>query len=746
MIKDSPKPLPNIAKVAVPAPLRKLFDYACGSDIENLQIGDRVLVEFGNRELIGVVVRIEENLDTERKLKPVIKRLDTKGSLNTELLELCIWIADYYMHPIGEVIQACLPPNLRKEKAVPLQTTWSHTNEGKGLPAEALKRSPKQQELHQHLLKYLQLNADDIKTFGFSRPALNALVDKGLAKKNQTEIPPVLDTAISTTRTNDAQILAETPLETNQEQQSAIASIAFHHYSCSLLHGTTGSGKTEVYLHLSAKAIQLGKQVLVLVPEINLSPQLVARFRKRFKVSIVELHSDLSDTKRSENWIAIRSGHARIIIGTRLAALAPAQELGLIIVDEEHELAYKQQDTVRYSARDLCVFRANKSKIPVVLGSATPSLESLNHVLNKRYQHLVLKHRAGPGKPPSFQIIDLREQALTSGLHTESISAIRQMLSENKQVLVFLNRRGYAPILLCHTCGWMSDCPRCSASMTVHSRPPRLHCHHCDYTIRQPKRCLDCGSDTLDNRGIGTEQIEVQLSAIFNDTKVIRIDRDSTKARGSLNKALNEVNAEEACILVGTQMLAKGHHFAKLNLVVVVDGDQGFLNPDFRAMERSAQLLLQVSGRAGRESDTGKVLIQTHRPEHPALLTLTQRGYGQFALDQLAIRRDAALPPYWHCAVFRAESKRAENAQQFLFSLQQKILSIRAHDEHFKITGPTPNQLEKINERYRFQLLLRASQRGELRRILEQLMDFIDTQALARRVRWHLDIDPQETS
>lgn len=727
--------------VALPVPIRSVFDYqAPNPNPDSIIPGSRVKVSFGNRELIGIVVSISTDTDTEKqKIKTIKSALDPEGNLPEELLSLCQWLSSYYMHPIGEVLFAATPPYLRSENVLPKAQHWVHTTEGKGLNSDALKRSPKQQAIHQHLLAQGSFCKTEAKHLCFSNSAIKALSEKELIQK--IDKPSPQSSAPSTT----IQILNEAHKTLNAEQSNAIDAISFHNFSSSLLHGITGSGKTEVYLQLAARALQAGKQALILIPEIGLSPQTVTRFRQRFAANIVELHSGISDLQRTQNWLQAKIGQAQIVIGTRLAALSAFNDLGLIIVDEEHDSAYKQQDSIRYSARDLSIYRAKSLNIPIILGSATPSLETLRQALHGNYQHLVLRNRATAIAPPKLELLDMRQQAVTAGLSAQAVHELKTTLSAGKQVLIFLNRRGFAAAQMCHACGWISECHRCSATMTLHSRPSRLHCHHCDHKHSAHKYCPNCGNNELIGRGLGTEQIEQALNHIAGEFPVIRIDRDSTRSKKALNEALKQINEGSAGILVGTQMLAKGHHFANLELVIVVDSDQGLVHADYRAMEKMGQLLMQVAGRAGREHKQGKVLLQTHRPDHPLLQLLISRGYTQFAKQILYERETHRLPPYWYSAILRAESKRAENAIGLLQLAKQAIQAHFPPSSNYTLIGPVPCNIEKIQDRYRYQITINSVERKILRQLVASALQGMETSALSKRVRWGLDIDPIES-
>ncbi|WP_370979928.1 primosomal protein N' [Agaribacterium sp. ZY112] len=727
----------NVVEIALPVPLRQSFSYLAPKGQAAPTTGQLVLAPFGSRDLVGVVIpKTDKNNYDHTKLKELKSCYNTELAIPEELLRLCLWLTHYYQHPLGEVLQSSIPPQLRQGKTPTASQQWQLTTEGKGLPETALKRSPKQQEILLYLQKHHYFLDEQRSEIGFNTSTLKALTDKKLIEKCEAQARAV----------NSSTLLKEPHLKLNSEQEAAVKAVRFKQATASLLHGATGSGKTEVYLQLCAQALEADKQVLILVPEIGLSPQTVGRFRSRFNSPLVELHSGISEAQRARNWLDAKNGHARIIIGTRLAALSPVKELGLIIVDEEHDNSYKQQDGLRYSARDLCVYRAHKLNIPIVLGSATPSLETLKQTLNKHYQHIVLKQRAAGTQAPELRCLDLKDQPQQAGLCAQSLTAIKQTLGQGKQVLVFQNRRGYAAVQLCHHCGWMSECPRCSASMTLHSRPARLHCHHCDWRTRPAQQCPNCQHDQLESRGIGTEQIEQELNRLFEDSDVIRIDRDSSRSKKAFTANLERIHSGKPCILVGTQMLAKGHHFKNLALVIITDADQGFLSPDFRGMEKMGQLLMQVAGRAGREQERGLVLLQSHRPEHPLLQLLCQRGYYNFARQLLAERQHNRMPPYSHLALFKAECKRPENATALLEHIAALYQRNNPPSAEHSLLGPMPCAMERIQDRYRFQLLIKSQSRTQLRQITSPLVEAIENNALSKRVRWSLDIDPQESN
>lgn len=735
---------PAILEIALPTPLRRRFDYLPpqemgAAELEHLVAGVLVRVPFGHQELIGVLLAVKTSTEQDlTKLRPALGILDKTPALSGELLELCLWAADYYQCPIGEALQTALPALLRQGEPAQLRGEWivELTTEGKGLPEGALKRAPKQAQLLAELQQRAYLSKIDLDLLEIPRTIVKTMIEKGLARSR--EIALKINTP--------TQLLREAPLQLNDEQAAAFAQIDYRHFKTYLLDGATGSGKTEIYLQAIAKVLEQGKQALVLVPEIGLTPQTLLRFQRRFAVSIVALHSGLNDRERLEAWLQARDGIARIIIGTRSAIFTPLQNPGIIIIDEEHDNSFKQQDGFRYSARDLAAVRAHRLTIPLILGSATPSLETLHNAQQHRYEYLRLTTRAGNAKPPEIQLLDIRGEQLHEGFAAASLAAIDQTLKAGNQALVFLNRRGYAPTLECHDCGWLANCNHCDARMTVHQTPRHLHCHHCDHQRAIPRRCPSCNSTKVQPIGQGTERSENVLQELFPTTKVIRVDRDSTRNKDGMQKLLVDVHTGEPCILVGTQMLAKGHHFADVTLVVIIDADAGLFSTDFRGPERMGQLLLQVAGRAGRADKPGRVLLQSHHTDHPLVQTLMLKGY--HALTELVLRERqiTQLPPYRHLALIRAESKRPELAVDFLRLARKFAEQLQEPSPFFSYLGPLPAMMEKRGDRFRYQLQLNSAQRKPLQQLLSQLALQLEGDALGKRVRWSIDVDPQDMS
>ena len=728
-----------IIRVAVPTPLRRLFDYLPpkGDVLHTLAPGTRVVVPFGRQKLVAIVVELcrETEMDPAQ-LKPVQQVLDAEPALSPTLFSLCQWAYRYYQHPPGDVFSHALPVALRKAETplIPTVDIWTATHKGSLVPLEQLARAPRQQQALETLRNHPRgLSQGLINGLDIKNTILRELARKGLAECH--EHPQVF------TPWNTREILAEPHLPLNEEQQTAFEKISEHQgFQPFLLNGVTGSGKTEIYLQAIEAVLQQGRQALVLVPEIGLTPQTLNRFRRRFRAPIVVLHSNLTDKERLDAWRQAREGAAAIVMGTRSALFTPMKDLGIMIIDEEHDPSYKQQEGFRYSARDLGILRASLDRVPIVLGSATPSLESLHNARQDRYTLLRMWHRAGTAKPPAVRLIDLKHTPMKEGLTPDLEKAIKATLKNNQQVLMFLNRRGYAPVLMCHDCGWYAQCGRCDARMTYHRSPPHLHCHHCDRQSGVPRHCPDCNSTDLRSIGQGTERLESTLEALFPKATVIRIDRDTTSRKHALANHLKYVQSGKPCILVGTQMLAKGHHFPKVTLVAIMDIDAGLFASDFRAPEHTAQLIEQVAGRAGRADHPGKVIIQTHHPDHSMLETLLFKGYNAFADMALAERKLIGLPPYGYLALLRAEATKEQLPREFLQGLQTAFQTQMSPD--LELWGPVPTLMQRKAGRHRFQLVVKSPSRPLLQHQLQQLVGLAESHPLTNKVKWHLDVDP----
>lgn len=717
----------SVVNIAVPTPLRRTFDYLLPSNLQ-CRPGCRVTVPFGRQTLTGLVTEVKSTSEFPlAKLKPIIEVLDQEPLLSSSDLALLTWCADYYHHSLGDVMAHAIPTLLRKGAEPKASTRVSWHIKDTQLSAETLSRAAQQKAAYEQLLSQGSLDETELKQLDIKKTTLKALVNKDLIieKQQPNWVKPHPAT--------------HSPVTVTSEQQTAIDACKTN--SPLLLEGITGSGKTEVYLAAIEHQLSLGKQALVLVPEIGLTPQTLQRFQQRFNVPVVSMHSGLNDRERLNAWLQIQCGDARILIGTRSAIFTPMPELGIIVIDEEHDQSYKQQDGLRYSARDVAVKRANLLNIPVILGTATPSLETLHNALSGRYQHKQLTQRPANIQSPSLALEEMRKQPLYAGLTTNVVQQIQQRLNDEQQVLIFLNRRGFAPSLMCEDCGWLADCRRCDARLTLHRNPPHLHCHHCDYQQGLFHRCPDCQSQHLLPLGQGTERSEDELKQLFPDTEIIRVDRDSTSTKQGFHDKLEQIHEGKAGILIGTQMLAKGHHFPKVGLVVVMDADGGLFSSDFRAMEKTAQLITQVAGRAGRDKIKGHVIIQTHQSDNPILKDLVQLGYGDFARDILIERQSFSLPPFGHLALFRAESSFQSPALEWLQQCKELLVQIQAP---LQIIGPIPAPMEKRAGKFRYQLLLQSNNRGPLHQSLRQLLPLLEKLKGQHRLHWSLDIDPQD--
>ena len=729
----------KIVRVALAVPLPRLFDYLALDDVL-LQIGMRVLVPFGTQKRVAIVAGFPTKSDVpEDKLKAILQPLDLAPIFTPIYWDWLHWAANYYQAGLGDVLFQALPVKLRNgESAVKNDRTfWRITDEGKNaLEQGELKRSKKQAEALQCLSETdLEKGNND-----FSSAIWSTLKAKGFIEEMTTQTK-----ALSWQQSlgNNPIVNAENRLTLNKQQALAFSQLLFHSgFNVWLLDGVTGSGKTEIYLQYIEEILKSGKQILVLVPEIGLTPQTVQRFKARFNVEIDVLHSNLTDTQRLYVWERARSGQSAIVIGTRSALFTQFSNLGAIILDEEQDASYKQQDSWRYHARDLAIVLAQKLNIAVLMGSATPSLESINNVQNGKYQHLVLSKRAGNSTALRHFVIDLKNQHIQNGLSKPLLERMKSHLEKGNQVLLFLNRRGFAPVLLCHECGWIAQCPHCEKPYTYHQHQNILRCHHCGAQKTIPRQCGDCGSTHLVTTGLGTEQLEETLKTLFPNYSVARIDRDSTSRKGKLESYLEDIQQGKSQILIGTQMLAKGHHFPNVTLVALVNVDSALFSLDFRAEERLAQLYIQVAGRAGRADKQGEVVLQTHYPDHPLLTTLLANGYQAFAKETLQLRHSMGLPPFTFQALFKAQARHSELAENCLSQIADFFQSKQITG--LQMLGPMPAPFSKKAGQYRWQLLLQHPSRMTLQKALREYQ-----QAELEKnsqVRLILDVDPQDLS
>ena len=731
-------PAPPVLKIALPVPLYQYFEYRapCEPGFDDIQAGVRARVLFGKRQLTGIVVgKCRGTALPPDKLKTVLEILDTEPVFDPALQKLLFWAARYYQQPPGEVFSAALPAVLRKNKHIKAATRTVYRACTGQAAEQALHRAPKQRQAFELLRAHPEgLGADEITAhMAHWRPFVRVLIGKSLVKEVTHDSP-----STQTLRT-DARRLA-----LNQEQRHACDRIrrSIHEFGTYLLDGVTGSGKTEVYLALAKDVISHGRQVLVLVPEIGLTPQLVQRIETRLNASVALMHSNLSTGERARTWLQANTGKADIVVGTRSAVFLSFRNLGLIVVDEEHDLSFKQQEGFLYNARDVAIYRAKQLSVPVVLGSATPSLESQHNVNLGHYRRIILSRRAQQAEIPRVKLIDLRSKRVTDGLSSELLQAIEAELVHKHQVLLFLNRRGYAPVLLCHDCAWTAECSRCDAHMTFYKKQNILKCHHCLKQEKAPVACPQCNSENILFLGEGTQRIENRLKEIFPDIAMVRIDRDSTRRKNTLQDKLDDIRKGKYQIIVGTQMLTKGHDFPDVTLVGILNVDHGLLSSDFRATERLAQLIVQVSGRAGRSINKGKVLLQTYQPEHPLLDCLLARGYRDFSEEVLKQRKSCALPPYTFMLLIRARAHQQNLTYQFLRDIKSSML--RSGSSRLNLFGPIPASLERKAGMYQSQLVVIASNRGAIQRRLAGWAEVIQQHPLAKRVRWNIEVDPLE--
>jgi primosomal protein N' (replication factor Y) (superfamily II helicase) len=734
----------GILQVAIDTPLRRVFDYLPppGRTRELPPLGVRVSVPFGRQRLIGILVGIVAQSSVPAlKLRSALEFLDESPVYDAVTFDLLRWAADYYHHPIGEVFAAALPVSLRAGQAVLERIDhWRVTEVGREeLARPSSRRAPQQRALLSWLAERASATTAEVGAV-FKTAQLKTLAARGW-------IGASLDSAGEAGAAREP-LFHPGGLALTGAQTQAVETIlsTLSSFSAHLLYGVTGSGKTEVYLQIIAVAIAQGGQALVLVPEIALTPQLVDRFRRRFSAGVAVVHSGLTDSERRDAWRAAHSGTARIVIGTRSAMFTSLPKLALIVVDEEHDASYKQHEGFRYSARDLAVMRARGAGVPVILGSATPSLETLENAASGRYAKHLLPQRPGAAQAPRMSLVDLRRHAADQGLSTPVLQAIGQHLKAGGQVIAFLNRRGYAPSLFCNSCGWVAPCAHCDARMTLHRRALKLRCHHCGAQAPVPTICADCGQ-ALFAVGQGTERVEETLTRLFPDAPLARLDRDTASARGSIQTVLERVHSGDARILVGTQMLTKGHHFPDVTLVVILDADQGLFASDFRATERLAQTITQVAGRAGREARPGEVMIQTQFPEHPLLQRLIAEGYESFAESALQERREAGWPPYSRLALLRAEAKDSLGLDTYLRAaaeLGQALNESLAAESSVRILGPAAALIARRADHFRAHLLIETTVRSSLQRFLSRWLPQVQALAGPKGLRWSIDVDPVE--
>lgn len=729
----------SIAQVGIDTPLRKTFDYRIPAELCHVQIGMRVQVPFGRRNVVGLVVHLSNASQVSaQQLKSLQTILDASPLLDQQSLTLIEWAANYYQFPIGTALFSALPPLLRK--ANKKQTTPSNGMEFRWLVIAGdiaeLQRAPKQAAIY----RWLQSQAIGASTaelnqqFPNCRTSLQGLEQRGFISR---ELQPTAEENIaSAVEPADKAQLSNDQSQVGTKLCSTLGSFAVH-----LLEGVTGSGKTEVYFKVIEQVLaNHDGQILILVPEIGLAPQMLHRLKTHFGIPIGVLHSSIGETERKQTWLKISNGELKIILGTRLAAFTPTPNLQLIIVDEEHDTSFKQHEGFLYHARDVAIYRAQKLKIPIVLGSATPSFESLHNVNVGKYQHHVLTERARSATMPTIHLADMRPEPASNILSAPLTRAMHQHLKQGNQVILFLNRRGYAPALICHDCSWVAQCKRCDANLTYHAQAGKMVCHHCDSTASKPMQCPNCSSGNLIPIGHGTQRIEEVLGQQFSSYSQVRLDRDVTRRKGTLEKILAEIREHKHQIIIGTQMLSKGHDFPNVSLVGVLDVDYGIFSSDYRALERTAQLLVQVAGRSGRREIQGEVVVQTHAPDHPLLNVLLKSGYPTFATNALKLRAEWSLPPYSYQIALRSYSQKSLDLSNFLD--QAKQLATQLLPNKVQIIGPISPNMEKKAGQYRAHLLLSTQNRNLFGRNLAPWLDKLGKIPVARKVRWNIDVDP----
>ena len=735
-----------ILRVVLPLPLPGMFDYlppesANSSTVRQIQPGSRIRVPFQNRKLIGFVMELATSSEVApARLRRAEEILETQPALTPRIVELCRQAARYYHHSLGEVLYQALPLQLKKNTPRRKQQGCRLVSEDR---TTELPHAPKQRKLIELLGSVGRaMTFAELRSAGISDGIRLAVQKKGLIETVAIHRDPQPEADSE----HLSSVVRAAVHSLNQEQLLCVEQIGARlgQFAPFLLEGVTGSGKTEVYLQIAEKAMAKGLQTLILVPEIALTHQAMVQLSDRFGIRPALIHSGLASAARYAAWRDAASGKQPLLVGTRSAVFAPLARPGLIVVDEEHDASYKQQDHLRYSARDMALLRGRLENVPVVLGSATPSLETLLNTERKRYQHCRLQHRVGSAQLPEIKLLDIRGLGSEAGISSPLLKAIKDELAKDHQVLLFLNRRGYARIWQCTQCGWIANCPNCDISLTYHTRPRKLLiCHYCLYQQATIDRCQSCSEDSMSSLGTGTQQCEQQLMLQLPGIPVLRMDRDQTTSPADYQRIFEAMNRSGPAVLLGTQMIAKGHHFPNLTLAAVLEADSGLFNTDFRAAERLAQLLIQVTGRVGRAQYPGQVILQTAMPEHPVYKSLLSSDYGYFARQLLAERQNRSLPPFSYMALVRAESGHPEKAMSWLEAILDVAIS-RWRNPALRINGPLPSLLPRLNRRSRCYLALYATSRQPLHTLLRQIREYVGNNPPPRNCSWSLDIDPLE--
>ena len=730
-----------IVKVAVPTPNRILFDYCIDSTLNDdkkrdpLRPGLRVIVPFGKRSIVGIIVSLVTQSTVEKtKLKSIAKVIDSEPIIEEHHLNFYLWSANYYHHPIGDALFKMLPSNLRKGFPIPKMTTrcWE-IDDTSDYPRDRIRSANQIKLLDRITVKNYETDENLSLTFG--RSTISALAKKKVIIK--------VEKASKDLTLANLPIEKQMPKSLTKEQLKVFTELSSQGFSCNLIDGVTGSGKTEIYLQFATTVLKANKQVLILVPEINLIDQITKQFTDRFNLKTIVFHSNISDKERLKNWTQARNGDAQIIIGTRSSIFIPTINLGLIVVDEEHDQSYKQQDGFSYSARDLAIQRASNEKIPVILGSATPSLETIQNCKKNKYKYLEMTRRISNTNPTSWKFIDLKTEIVTNGISSFAIDKIRETLKKDKQALIFINRRGYAPALICNTCNKAIECSRCDSKMTLHKAQKKIICHHCDYSALIPNQCPLC-DNTLTAIGSGTERIEEYLESIFNKTTIVRVDRDSARKKFFIRDMNEKISQGGPCILIGTQMLAKGHDFKHITSVFVLDTDAELFHPDFKSQERLGQLLTQVAGRGGRGISSSEIFLQTYYPNHPLLEKLTNGNYKEFLKEIGKEREITSMPPFSFITLIRANSVNEKNVIDFLNLVKKMVELIEPQSPKNQYLGPIPSMLEKRAGRYRYNFQIKTRTRSKMRSLLTKLIKQLSKTRSYSNVRWSIDVDPIE--
>jgi primosomal protein N' (replication factor Y) (superfamily II helicase) len=725
----------QFARFALAVPLYRQFDYSVPAGLP-LRPGTRYRLPFGSGQKIGILVSaIDSSEVSPDRIKPIIECLDDDSLLDSNLFELALWMADYYVQPQGDVLFQLMPSALRRGRTAQYQpaTFWVSNFISADLQSSLQRRSPRQFELYSAIEQSENgLDALELKS---QFTGWHGRVKKLLSKNAITAVQ-------GQNRSVDTSAIWPT-LNSQQFQIADSISSQLKGFSVHLIDGITGSGKTEVYFKLIQACLSEGRQVIYLVPEIGLTPQLVDRVNSRFGNRFVISHSGLTDIQRYHAWETFRHGDADIMMGTRSCLFSVSDKLGLIIIDEEHDHSYRQEDGVRYHARDIAVKRAQMLDIPIVLGSATPSLESLNNCQRDHFQHHLLTLRPTTHPPPAIELVDIKHQPLNAGCSPYTLNLMRSHLLKGGQVLVYLNRRGFAPVVMCHECGWQAECRHCDSRLTLHQSLNRLICHHCGYGMPSPSVCPECQHDQVNHYGIGTEQLEQSLKHEFEDIPILRIDRDTIRHRDHLAARLASLNKGEPCILIGTQMIAKGHDYPSITLSVMLDGDQALYSSFYRATEQLAQTVYQVAGRAGRGTVLGQALLQTRFPEHPTMRDLQSSSYREIVDGIMLEREKLAFPPYSRVVLFRADAFSLDEALKKLNEIKQKLLEI-GKPSLVKCIGPMPTLMTRRIGRYRAQLALISLDPKILRRYLRQAKPVFESTASNAKVKWFVDVDPYD--